>query len=250
MKTNYTSIVIVVLIIVSILSFFIFKHKKPAIKEEKEVSKEIVKKPAEEKKAVVVEEVVIVPEKVERAEIWKEIDSKIDSGNPYRKQEAIEALVAIGDEASIKAIQKLTEDKTPSVINRALVALGELKSVESIPTIDEVFEANRIRQDGYGESIRINAIDALGNIRSEKSVDMLGTELSKKNNASLGAHMVTALEKIGSTKALPYLEEYNTFLDEQLANLPGAEEIGEYRYVWEQFSKQVKEAIDKIKGGK
>lgn len=248
MKTNYLSLTIIILIIVSILSFFIFKHK-PAIEEEIEPTKDTVKKPAEEKKAVVVEEVVIVPEKAEQTETWKEINSKIESGNPYKKQEAIETLVAIGDEASVQAIQKLTEDKTPSVINRALVALGELKSEESIPLIDKVFEDNQVRQDGYGESIRINAVDALGAIGSEKSVEMLGNELSKRN-VSFGSHVVGALEKIGSAKALPYLEEYNTFFDEQLANMPGAEEIGEYRYVWEQSAKQVKEAIEKLKGGK
>lgn len=247
MKVISASIIILIVVVTSILSFFIFKHNKQVIKE-REITKEIAKKPTEEKKPVVIEEVIIVPEKAERAPELKEIDAKIASGNPYKKQEAIETLVSIGDEASVKAIGQLTEDKTPSVVNRALVALGELKSVESIPLIEEVFEANQIRQDGYGESIRINAVDALGAIGSEKSVDMLGEELSKRN-VSFGSHVVGAMEKIGSKKALPYLDSYKTFLDEQLANMPRAEEIGEYRYVWEQSAKQVNEAIDKLQGG-
>lgn len=241
-------ITLLTILIIAVLSFFIFKYNKPKpiIKEKEVVKEEPIKQAPEEKEVIEVEEVKIIPEKIDQTEAWKEIESKIESGNPYKKQEAIETLVSIGDEKSIKTIEQLTEDKTPSVVNRALLALGELKSEESIPLIDKVFEANRIRQDGYGESIRINAVDALGNIGSEKSIDMLGAELSKKN-ASFGSHVIGAMEKIGSNKALPYLEEYKTFLDEQLSNLPGAEEIGEYRYVWEQFAKQVNEAIDKIK---
>lgn len=247
MKPIKLIICIAIIAALGAVIFYLSTKSKPIIKE-KEATKEVIKKPVEEKELLEVEKVTIVPEEVEQAEVWKEIDTKIASGNPYRKQEAIETLVAIGDEASIKTIEKLTEDKTPSVVNQALVALGELKNEESIPLINEVFEANRIRQDGYGESIRINAVNALGSIGSEKSVDMLGTELEKRN-VSFGTNVVAAIEKIGSPKALPYLEKYKTFLDEQLANMPGAEEIGEYRYVWEQAGKQVNEAIEKLKGG-
>lgn len=244
-------ILITLLVIISLLIVVIFfsLKNKPIVKE-KEIQKKAVEKTEEKRipEPVRVEKEVIEVKGVEKPIISEEISGKIASENPYRKQEAIEELVKIGDEASVRQIEEFANDRTPAVVNSALNALGELKSEASIPLIDEVFKANEVRQDGYGESIRINAIDALGAIGSEKSVDMLGAQLPKRN-LILGSYVVTAMGKIGSEKSLPYLEEYQRFLNEQLANMPGAEEIGEYRYVWEQADKQVKEAIDKIKSG-
>lgn len=248
MNSKYLTIIIIFLIACLLLIVFLPKQKKE-IPKEKEPAREVIKKPEVEKPKEIIkaEEKAIEPKELEKPIVSDEISAKIDSGNPYRKQEAIEELVTIGDPASIRQIEDLTKDKTPSVVNRALNALGELKSEDSIPLIEEVFNTNEIRQDGYGESIRINAINALGDIGSGKSIDMLGTELSNRN-LILSSYIVTALDKIGSEKSLPYLEEYQSFLTEQLANMPGAEEIGEYRFVWEQADKQVKETIDKIKG--
>lgn len=245
MKYSYLFTGILVLALVAGAVFLLMKKtEQPVIKEKEIVTEEIIRQKPIEKE--VTEEILVEPIGVERTEIWKDVNEKIATGNPYRKQEAIEILVAMGDPESVKEIGKLTEDKTPSVVNRALNALGELKSEESIPLIDQVFEANQIRQDGYGESIRINAVNALGDIGSEKSVDMLSNELSKRN-VSFGYYVVEALGKIGSAKSLPQLEEYKTFLNENLANMPQDEELGEYRYIWEQSAKQVDEAISKIK---
>lgn len=244
---KYIFIILLVFIPLLIIVLFFSLKNKPII-EEKEVLKEAIEK-AEERKnqePVKTKEKVVEVKEDHKQLALEEIREKIASGNPYRKQEAIEKLIAIGDGISVRQIEELAKDRTPSVVNRALDALGELKSETSIPLIDEVFKTNEIRQDGYGESIRINAINALGEIGSEQSIDMLGAELPKRN-LILGSHVVTAMEKIKSEKSLPFLEEYQAFLNEQLANMPGAEEVGEYRYVWEQASKQVKEAIDTIK---
>lgn len=248
MKAKYT--ITLVVLFAAVLSFVVFVVMKDGNGVE---DLEVAKKHIEEVKGKIegikeatkkVADLGVVDEEV----YMDEIEVKIASGNPYRQQEAIEALVDIGDEASIRQIEALAKDDTPSVVNRALRALGELDSDSSIPLIEEVFEDNRIRQDGHGESIRINAVMALGEIGSEASVDMLGKELGRRN-VSFGFHVVEALEKIDSENSLPYLEKYGTFLEDNLAKLPGAEEIGEYRYVWEQAVERNKEAINSIRGG-
>jgi len=255
---KYPIIVIILVIIVALsLLMLIFSLKKtPSPVKEEKVSEVVTKEPEKEKpkEAIKAEEEVVKVQEIKpeearppeaKTKIWEEINAKIDTGNPYRKQEAIEQLISIGDRPSIERIEELTQDNTPAVVNRALSALGELKSAESIPIIEEAFNENEIRQDGYGKSIRINAVNALGEIGSENSVDVLAAALAKKD-VSFGSYVVDAMKKIGSKKSLPYLEEYKAFLDNQLENMPKDEEIGEYRYIWEQADKQVKEAIDQL----
>ena len=247
MKAKYIIVAISLLIFGGLLTWYI-STKDEGVKKETEVFKEVMKKKVEEK--VDLEEVkAIIERKVDKPMgVLDEVKMKIETGNPYRQQEAIDVLVGIGDAAAVAQIEALAKDDTPSVVNRSLQALGELKSEASIPLINEVFAENEIRQDGHGESIRINAVMALGEIGSEESVPLLGEELEKRN-VSFGSHVVEAMIRIGSEKSLPYLKEYETFLDEQLANMPGADVIGEYRFVWEQAAKQTKEAIEKIKEG-
>lgn len=185
---------------------------------------------------------------LEKDSRWEAIKTLIETGNPYKKEEAIAALVGIGDEASVKEIERLTKDRTPAVVNWALRALGELKSVESIPLISEVFEMNRIREDGHGGGIQISAMDALGEIGSEKAVEILGRALSKVN-MNLDSHIVAAMVKIGSESALPFLEEHKVFVEEQLAiAMDDENEFNPFRHIWEEAEKQVNEAIGKIKG--
>lgn len=181
----------------------------------------------------------------QRSAFIHEVDAKIATGNPFRKEEAIDLLASLGDTESIAKIEKLTGDPTPAVINHALTALGNLRSENSIPLIKGVIEKNQERPDGYSDSIRIYAIEALGNIQSPKALEILSNELNRKD-ITINLYVTKALQKIGSKEAIPLLKGYRAFLEGTIKSIPSTKEEAVLKAFWEEAQRQVDSAISEI----
>lgn len=143
---------------------------------------------------------------------------------------------------AIGLIEELTHDDTPAVINEAIGALARLNSVESVPVLLDVYEENRVREDGYGESIRLQVIDALGDIGSSTSVNFLSNEFKQDESLIYHEHILDALIKINSKDSLPALQGYL----ENLENNPPPDDWIELRFQWNRIKDKVRSAINEI----
>lgn len=172
-----------------------------------------------------------------------ELEAKLHDKNPYKVSEAIAILEQKGGTESIEQLEELFNSPTPSIIMDSVAALGRMQAKESIDSLENLYTNNLTRVDGYGQSVRSEIIIALGNIKDEKAVDFLGNEFNRNESLPYKDLILDAHEKIGSKKSLPYLEEYEKFLE---AN-PGPEDFPELRFLVNEAKEKTKRIIEAIK---
>lgn len=198
-------VLIAIAVIGLFISYLLFKSKHPV---EKEITKE-------EQELVIEKEEEKVEKKAVKEPIKKEtIEEKSSSENPYEQSEAIEGLKLQGGKESILKLEEILDSPNPAVIMEAISALGSLEAKDAIDKLEHLYENSLIRADGYGQAIRTEIIDALGNIKDEKAVDFLGKEFNSNESLMYKEHLLDAHEKIGSQKSIPYLESYLKFMEE------------------------------------
>lgn len=224
MKNSIFFIIIIFIIITTAIIFLLFKTKSNIEPEKiKRKTSTILEK--KEEKTIEPKLQKQLPELPSKDLEFTE--NKIYDENPYNQAEGIAALEVIGGEESIEKLEDLLDSLSPSTISKAIEALGRLKAKEAIPKLENLYKNSQIRIDGYGPSIRMDILDALGNIQDENAVDFLGQQFSSNESIMYKDHILDAFQKIKSKNSLPYLKEYKTYLE----NNPGPEDFKELRFL-------------------
>jgi len=175
----------------------------------------------------------------------KAVEQKVHSANPFDQSEGIASLELQKGQDSVRQLEGLLNSASPEEIMEAVRALGRLEAKHPIDKLEKLYKASMTREDGHGLSIRTAIIDALGSIQDERTVDFLGRELSAHESLMHKEHLLDALEKIGSKRALPYLEKYLKSLSEH-----PAENFPELQFLMEQAQLKTKQIIDDLRKSK
>ena len=153
------------------------------------------------------------------------------------KEEKIQTLHEIGysnDSSNAKQIEPYLKDKDAEVVSFACYYIGYLRAREYIPTLvaflsDGDDQIVNMAGAGLAEMVdsrdvwilkdlypllhhkfllaRLSAIEAIGKIGSETSLDKL-IEIFDASSTGQKARIISALGEIGSSKALPLLNQY------------------------------------------
>lgn len=165
----------------------------------------------------------------------QQVEEALASDNPYLKTDAIVYLEREGTDNAISKINLLLWDPTPLVVIEAASALSRVSNKQSAQELIAAFHYNKVRIDGYGESIREAIIDALGYIKSRDAVEILGEEFKAKGSLIYRDHIVDALSSIGGHEANQYLSHYLNYLIE---NPPPTD--------WPELFDSWKDAVNKV----
>lgn len=226
-----------ILLIIIILVVFLF-YKNTQLIEQEVVNKkrELTVKNKEDK---------TIEKKSELTASESTTERKIHDKNPYVQAEAIAALELKGGEESIEQLEGMFHSPSPSVIMSAVAAIGRLEAKDAINKLENLYQDSMIRVDGYGQSIRTEIIDALGNIRDEKAVDFLGQEFNAKESLMYKEHLLKAHKKIGSKKSIPYLEAYLKFIEEH-----PVKDFPALKFLVDKAKEETRQIIEEIKDKK
>lgn len=173
----------------------------------------------------------------------QELEGKLHDKDPYRQSEAIAMLELQGGKESINQLEELLKSPTPAIIMESVAALGRMQAKDAVENLEKLYEDSTVRVDGYQQSIRSEIIIALGNIKDEKAIELLGNAFKGKDGLMYKDLLVEAHQKIGSKKSLPYLEEYLKFLE---AN-PGPEDFEDLRFLINKSKERTEQVIEEIK---
>lgn len=156
-----------------------------------------------------------------------------------RSEEAssIGVLMALGDEqtylrwAAVEALGKVRKpevevylrnklsDPDPGVLSYALRGYAEQKGADAVPSLLEVLQRNRRRNDGMEEGVLTETVKMLGRIGSSAALPALVQELERvtsEKGVSLeyGSAVLTALLQIRDPQARGAVEHYSAKLAE------------------------------------
>jgi len=120
--------------------------------------------------------------------------------SPKLRSASAEALGRIGDVRSVTPLLRvLGADEATEVREQAAKALGLLKDARAVPALVKTLEAPEA-------SLRVFAIDALGELGETSVVEGLSQMLTTDRNPGVRQSLVVALGKLGDARALPALE--------------------------------------------
>lgn len=228
-------LIISIIIVSGAITYLLFKSKPPI---EKEI--ELIQKKPE-----------LITPKPEQPLIKKEpkppiekekIEEKIQDTNPYRQAQTIATLELQGGPESIAQLEEILDNPNPSVLIQAVAALGRLQAKDANRKLETLYENSMARPDGYGQSIRMEIIDALGNIKDPSTVDFLGKALNDNQDLMYKDHVLDAYAKIGSKESIPYLEAYVKFIEEH-----PVKDFRELEFLVDQAKQKTEKIIEEIK---
>ena len=128
----------------------------------------------------------------------------IKSGDSLVQQEALDALGKGADKGAVQPMIDLLGDASLKieVVGALCIALGKLSP--SDPNVETaLLKAASDRRD----TIRANAVEALGYVASEKAMKLLLETLKSEKNARVRAGAATGLGHAGKQEAIPALED-------------------------------------------
>lgn len=132
-------------------------------------------------------------------------------------------------------------DPYPGVVMEAARLAGETRS-GTVADLTGALNRNRRRPDGYGISIGMEIVRALGQLGDPAAIPALGGELERNLNWNVDGLIVDALGQIGHADALPLLQKY-------LAQLPAVEpENPMEKFAWQEIVGRTEQAIEKCGG--
>ncbi len=133
--------------------------------------------------------------------------------SPVVRGAAADALGRIGDKRAARPLLRLLgSDEVIEVRQQAARALGLLKDAQAVPELVRTL-------DSIEPSLRIFAIDALGEIGDASVLDRLEKLLLGSDNIGVRESSAVALGKIGDARALPVLRRALKQGDERLPQL-------------------------------
>ena len=134
----------------------------------------------------------------------------LDDTEPHVQREAVRAILSIGSEEAYAELQRALAtgtNETREVLTTALVAM---RSERAIPLFEYI--VRKIDHRGPLRSVYLRAVESLGALKAEHTVDLLKDALyagewwAPRRTAELRRTVATALREIGTTEAQRVLQ--------------------------------------------
>jgi HEAT repeat protein len=144
-------------------------------------------------------------------EALPDLTALLDDAEPHIQREAVRAILMIGTEEAYAELQKALVKATDRSRDALVTALIAMRSERAIPLFE--FIVSRFDRKGPLREVYLRAVESLGALKAEASVDLLKEALyagdfwSPFRTAEARRTVASALRQIGTATALRVLED-------------------------------------------
>ena len=145
------------------------------------------------------------------SEALPDLTTLLDDTEPHVQREAVRAILSIGSEEAYAELQKALATGTNQTREALTTALVSMRSERAIPLFE--FIVRKIERTGPLRSVYLRAVESLGALKAEHTVDVLKEALYSGDwwapfqTAELRRAVATALREIGTPEAKRVLED-------------------------------------------
>jgi HEAT repeat protein len=145
------------------------------------------------------------------AEALPDLTTLLDDAEPHVQREAVRAILSIGTEEAYAELQRALANGTNQTREELTGALVAMRSERAIPLFEYI--VRKIDRKGPLRSVYLRAVESLGALKAEGTVDLLKEALysgewwAPVRTAELRRTVATALHQIGTPSAQEVLEE-------------------------------------------
>jgi HEAT repeat protein len=145
------------------------------------------------------------------SEALPDLTTLLDDTEPQIQREAVRAILMIGTEEAYSELQKALASGTDKTRESLVGALVAMRSERAVPLFE--FIVRKINRKGPLRSVYLRAIESLGALRAEHTVELLTSALyagewwAPFRTAELRRTVAGALRQIGSPEAVRVLED-------------------------------------------
>lgn len=145
------------------------------------------------------------------SEALPDLTTLLDDREPHVQREAVRAILSIGTEEAYAELQKALASGTNQTREALASALVTMRSERAIPLFEYI--VRKIDRTGPLRSVYLQAVEALGALKAEHTVDILKEALysgqwwAPLRTAELRRAVATALHQIGTTEAQRVLQD-------------------------------------------
>jgi hypothetical protein len=148
------------------------------------------------------------------SEALPDLTTLLDDTEPQVQREAVRAILSIGTEEAYNGLQKALATGTNQTREALTSALVAMRSERAIPLFEYI--VRKIDRKGPLRSVYLRAVESLGALKAEQTVELLREELysgewwAPFRTAELRRAVATALRQIGSAEAQRVLQNAAT----------------------------------------
>jgi hypothetical protein len=145
------------------------------------------------------------------SEALPDLTALLDDADPHIQREAVRAILMIGTDEAYAELQKALIKATDRSRESLMAAVIAMRTERSIPLFEYI--VSRVDRKGPLRSVYLRAIESLGALKADSSVDLLKTALyvgdwwAPFRTAEVRRTVATALRDIGSPNAVRVLED-------------------------------------------
>ncbi len=145
------------------------------------------------------------------SEALPDLTTLLDDREPHVQREAVRAILSIGTEEAYAELQKALATGTNQTREALTSALVAMRSERAIPLFEYI--VTKIDRTGPLRSVYLQAVESLGALKAEHTVDLLRDALysgqwwAPFRTAELRRAVATALQQIGTAEAQDVLHE-------------------------------------------
>ena len=145
------------------------------------------------------------------SEALPDLTTLLDDTEPQVQREAVRAILSIGTEEAYNELQKALATGTNQTREALTTALVAMRSERAIPLFEYI--VRKIDRKGPLRSVYLRAVESLGALKAEQTVDLLKEALysgewwAPLRTAELRRVVATALQHIGTAEAQRVLQE-------------------------------------------
>ncbi len=145
------------------------------------------------------------------SEALPDLTALLDDTDPHIQKEAIRAILAIGSEEAYAELQKALATATDKTRESLVSALIAMRNERAIPLFEYI--VRKIDRKGPLKTVYLRALESLGALRAEHTVDLLKTALysgewwAPFRTGELRRTAAVALRRIGTPEALGVLND-------------------------------------------
>ena len=145
------------------------------------------------------------------SEALPDLTTLLDDTEPQVQREAVRAILSIGTEEAYNELQKALATGTNQTREALTTALVAMRSERAIPLFEYI--VRKIDRKGPLRSVYLRAVESLGALKAEQTVDLLKEALysgewwAPLRTAELRRVVASALQHIGTPEAQRVLQD-------------------------------------------
>ena len=145
------------------------------------------------------------------SEALPDLTTLLDDREPHVQREAVRAILSIGTEEAYAVLQKALATGTNETREALTLALVAMRNERAIPLFEYI--VRKIDRTGPLRAVYLQAVESLGALKAEQTVDILKEALysgqwwSPFRTAELRRAVAAALKQIGTSEAQRVLED-------------------------------------------